>query len=61
MAGDFEGAEEAEAAVFGIGDGESSEAFIVDELDGVVDGRVGANGEDFCLHDVADLGAHVGE
>ena len=61
MAGDFEGAEEAEAAVFGIGDGESSEAFIVDELDGVVDGRVGANGEDFGLHDVADLGADVGE
>ena len=38
MAGDLECAEEAEAAVMGVGDGEAAEAFIVDELDGVVDG-----------------------
>ncbi len=61
MAGDFESAEKAEAAVIGVGDGEAAEAFIVDELDGVVDGGVGADGEDFGLHDVAHFWADVGE
>ena len=61
MTGDFECAEEAEAAMVGVGYGEAPKALVVDELDGIVDGRIGANGEDFGLHDVADFWADIGE
>ena len=61
MTGDLERAEQAEAALFGVGDGQSTEAFIVDQLDGVVDGGVGADGEHLGLHDIAHLWADIGE
>jgi hypothetical protein len=61
VAGDFESAEQAEAAMFGVGHRKAAEAFTVNELDGVVDGGIGADGENLGLHDVTHFWADISE
>jgi hypothetical protein len=51
---DLEGAEQAEAAVAAIDHRQSAHAFLIDQLEGVIDRRIGTNGDDVRLHHVAD-------